>query len=102
MSHLKRKQQSANAENNADQLCGNCQADQCLCFHYLESTITLLFSYFVSLFVISAWLVFVCFMFVCLFLFVWLCFVCLFDSFIELFAFDYFLFDKICRYGEAV
>ena len=45
---------------------------------------------------------FVCFMFVCLFLFVWSCFVCLFDSFVELFAFDYFLFDKICRYGEAV
>ena len=33
-------------------------------------------------------------MFVCLFLFVWSCFVCLFDSFVELFAFDYFLFDK--------
>ena len=56
-----------------------------------------MFSFFMCLFVINAW-----FMFVCLFLFVRSCFVCLFDSFVELFAFDYFLFDKICRYGEAV
>ena len=50
---------------------------------------------------INAWLdLFV----LCLFVFVCLviCFVCLFDSFVGLLVFDYFLFDKICRYGEAV
>ena len=27
---------------DADQLCGNRKADQCLCFHYMDSTIPLL------------------------------------------------------------
>ena len=26
----------------ADQLCSNCTTDQCLCFHYIDSTIPLL------------------------------------------------------------
>ena len=26
----------------ADQLCGNCEADQRLCFHYMDSTVPLL------------------------------------------------------------
>ena len=43
-----------------------------------------------------------CLFYVCLLVFVCLVMFCLFDSFVELFAFDYFLFDKICRYGEAV
>ena len=41
-------------------------------------------------------------LFACFCLFGHVLFVCLFDSFVGLFAFDYFLFDKICRYGEAV
>ena len=28
--------------NEADQLCSNYKADQCLCFHYMDSTIPLL------------------------------------------------------------
>ena len=30
---------------DADQLCGNCIADQCLCFSYKDSTIPLLFKH---------------------------------------------------------
>ena len=46
----------------------------------------------------------ICLFYVCLLGFVCLviCFVCLFDSFVWLFAFDYFLFDNICRLGEAL
>ena len=52
------------------------------------------------LFVINAW--FELFMFVCLLVFVCLVirFVCLFICL--LFAFDYFLFDNICRYTGSI
>ena len=70
---------------------------------FVFTFILLVFSvfYFMCLFVINAWLdLFV----LCLFACFCRCLVmfCLFDSFVGLFAFDYFLFDKICRYGEAV
>ena len=51
---------------------------------------------------INAWFeLFVLCLFVCLFLFVWsyvlfVCLICL------LFAFDYFLFDNICRYTGSI
>ena len=43
MSHVMRKPDFGLCENkDADQLCSNCTADQCLCFRYTDSTITLL------------------------------------------------------------
>ena len=33
---------SEKLKTDEDQLCGNSEADQCLCFHYSESTIALL------------------------------------------------------------
>ena len=58
--------------------------------------------YFICLFVIN-----VLFVLFCLVGFVWFClfgnmFPCFFGSFVWLFAFDFFLFDTIYRYGEAV
>ena len=55
------------------------------------------------LFVINDWFeLFVLCLFVCLFLFVWsyVLFVCL--IYFLLFAFDYFLFDNICRYTGSI
>ena len=44
LSHVMRKSASFCICKNkdADQLCGNCAADQCLCFGYIDTTITLL------------------------------------------------------------
>ena len=43
MSHVVRKPAFCICENNgADQLRGNCEADQCLCFPYTDSSIPLL------------------------------------------------------------
>ena len=43
MSHNMRKPAFCICKNKGvDQLCGNCAADQPLCFHYIDSTIPLL------------------------------------------------------------
>ena len=43
MSHIVRKPDFCQCENKgADQLCSNCEADQRLCFRYMDSTISLL------------------------------------------------------------
>ena len=43
MSRVVRKPDFCPGENKgADQLCSNCEADQCLCFHYMDNTIPLL------------------------------------------------------------
>ena len=43
MSHLMRKPTICICENkDADQLCGYREADQCLCFRYMDSTLPLL------------------------------------------------------------
>ena len=39
---------------DADQLCSNCTADQCLCFHYTDSTNPLLLIYKFSKFYLSS------------------------------------------------
>ena len=47
MSHVMRKPAFCICENkDADQLCGNCEAYQRLCFRYSDSTILLLFRNF--------------------------------------------------------
>ena len=44
MSHVMRKPAFCICENKgADQLRSNCSADQCLCFHYIDNTIPLLY-----------------------------------------------------------
>ena len=43
VSRVMRKPAICTCENKAaDQLCGNCTADQCHCFYYINSTIPLL------------------------------------------------------------
>ena len=43
MSRVKRKTDFCLCENKgADQLCSNCTPDQCLCFHYTDSSIPVL------------------------------------------------------------
>ena len=42
MSRVMRKPDFCLCEKGADQLRSNCEADQCICFHYLDSTISLL------------------------------------------------------------
>ena len=43
MSSVVRKPAFCIQENEGtDQLCGNCAADQCLCFCYIDSTVSLL------------------------------------------------------------
>ena len=49
LSHVMRKYAFRIYKNkDADQLRGNCAADQCLCFHYIDTTITLLSKYELS------------------------------------------------------
>ena len=51
MSLVMRKPDLRLCENkDSDQLCSNCTADQRLCFHYSESTISLLPKYRISSF----------------------------------------------------
>ena len=42
MSHIIRKPALCSENKDADQLHGNCTADQHLCFHYKDSAISLL------------------------------------------------------------
>ena len=51
VSRMMRKQNFCLCENKgADQLRSNCEADQRLCFHYMDSTISLLLKSEISIF----------------------------------------------------